>query len=254
MSFQTLKHGLDQHISKYIKEQFTLDCWIHFSLHCKNICLHAFLLFPFRVWMRDCGRCRAQVMNDQPWIKYTAITPRQFEEHLSMGQWIYHSIVRGFYQVCFLWCLLIYFTICKSLSESAFDNQWTASFSTIEELSSVLWTAGRCFFKMFKCKKWLKFGVCPELRSMSGATSKQGVLNRNGQPRYLSSHCSDESAWVWAAWCRKHKPCWAPWAMNTHQHMESSSLFWREYLRSPPLHKWVHGSGKVSSAIPLVYF
>lgn len=140
-AFKPRKHGfLYQHISKYIKEQFTLDCWIHFSLHCKNICLHAFLLFPFHMWMRDCGRCHAQVMNDQPWIEYTAITPRQFNEHSGMGQWIYHSIVRGFYQVCFLWCLLIYFTICKSLSESAFDNQWTASFSTMAELDIF------CFF------------------------------------------------------------------------------------------------------------
>ncbi|MEQ2249153.1 hypothetical protein ILYODFUR_026366 [Ilyodon furcidens] len=31
--------------------------------------------------MSDCGRCCAQVMNDQPWIKYTAITPRQFKAH-----------------------------------------------------------------------------------------------------------------------------------------------------------------------------
>lgn len=32
--------------------------------------------------------------------------------------------------------------------------------------------------------------------------------NLNRRPRSLSSLCSDEwSAWVWAAWCRRHKPC-----------------------------------------------
>lgn len=77
---------------------------------------------------------------------------------------------------------------------------------------------------------------------------------RNRWPRSLSSLCSDEwSAWVWAAWCRRNKPCWAPWAMNTHQHMECTSLSWTEYTCSPirqmGLQQW-----KSCPSKPLVYF
>lgn len=77
---------------------------------------------------------------------------------------------------------------------------------------------------------------------------------RNRWPRSLSSLCSDEwSAWVWAAWCRRHKPCWAPWAMHTHQHMECTSLSWTEYTCSPitqmGLQQW-----KSCLSKPLVYF
>lgn len=97
-------------------------CWLCTLYYCIWVPLFSTIYFSLRVWVRCCGWHCAQVMNDQQWVKYTAITSRQTVAHSGIGQKIYHSIVRGFYQECFLLWRLIYFPIFKSQPESAFDK------------------------------------------------------------------------------------------------------------------------------------